>query len=80
MLINSLNEKEDDKQKTVFEKVINELRNIEYCLKYFIRTSENKELMKPSLIKSSSFVLSDGSSVNRTVSLASPGSKIPLPM
>ena len=51
--------------KTVFEKVINELRNLEYCLNFFIGTSENKEFKKPSLIKTNTIQLSDSVSVNR---------------
>ena len=36
--------------KTIFEKVIDEIRNIEYALNYFIRISTQNKRVKPTLI------------------------------
>ena len=38
--------------KTVFEKVIDEIRNIQYALNYFIRLSEKNKNKRPTRISS----------------------------
>ncbi len=45
-------DKDNVQMKTIFEKVINELRNIEYALNYFIALSERNKKKRFSRIES----------------------------
>ena len=47
-----MHEQDDKNLKTMFEKVINELRNIEYALNFFIKISKNNKQKKPTQILS----------------------------
>ena len=46
-LLEAVHEKEDA-VRSVFEKVINELRNIEYAIQYYIKLAEQNEKTRPS--------------------------------
>ena len=49
-LLDAVHEKEDA-VRTVFEKVINELRNIEYAVQYYVKIAEQNEKTRPSQIE-----------------------------
>ena len=51
-LKHTMHEQDDKNLKTMFEKVINELRNIEYALNFFIKISKTNKQKKPTLILS----------------------------
>ena len=44
-------EEKEDQMRSIFEKVINEVRNIEYVIQYFIKVSEKNKLKMPSQIE-----------------------------
>ena len=50
---------ENDEQKTVFEKVINELQNIEYALNYLMKVYQENRKKRESQIETNSMCLSD---------------------
>lgn len=78
-LQHTVHEKEDKDLKSMFEKIINELRNIEYTLNFFIRISKSNKSKKPTQILSNISKHGALAPINETPNTKTPDKKLKKP-